>query len=566
MAIRLTAFSGETPAVNPRLLPDNSAQIAQNVRLERGDLVPMRTSKLAHTFNADAQTIYLFHGTWLGIPSIANIVPAPVAENRLYMTLAEGPPQMLVDGATQLGLAVPRPGAPPILTTSGTLDTDLSFSIIYVTTFVTIYDEESEPSDVSASFVVSPNMTVNLGQMEVRTDRGINRRRIYRSQTGTSGSTEFYLVGEQSVAATTFSDNLAANPIQELLPSVDYNPPPDGLKGIVAMPNGIMAAFVGKKLYFSEPFIPHAWPEKYVLTTDYDIVGLGVVGQSVVVATTGHPYLASGMTPESMTMERLRVNLPCVSARGIVDLGVGVAYPSTRGLVLVSANGAQIVSQGMMTPDQWAMLSPERMIASDINGRYAASYVVRDTTYGGVILIDLTGQQPFVLRASDSFQAAFTEIGTGRLFVLTDNRKVYEWDASGAAATEYIWRSKAFVLPEATNFGVVLVEGDNTMSPEEQDENRLRAPGLNLGIEPIGAPPIWLEPAYSSLMSGGAPPPPGFMAVIYADGKAVARVTTMNRPVRLPGGFAARQWEVEVRGNQRVSLITLANTVSELAV
>ena len=57
--------------------------------------------------------------------------------------------------------------------------------------------------------------------------------------------------------------------------------------------------------------------------------------------TKGMPYVAQGTHPENMTAARLDVNLPCVTARGIVDMGYAVAYPSPYGLVMISANDAE---------------------------------------------------------------------------------------------------------------------------------------------------------------------------------------------------------------------------------
>src|SRR5690606_18334280 len=104
-------------------------------------------------------------------------------------------------------------------------------------------------------------------------------------------------------------------------PSRHWTAPPDALSGLTAMPNGMMAAFVGKDLYFCEPFRPHAWPEIYVLTTDFPIVALGALGTTLWVLTEGYPYRVSGTTPGSMVMDKVEANLPCVNARAVVDLG-----------------------------------------------------------------------------------------------------------------------------------------------------------------------------------------------------------------------------------------------------
>ena len=118
------------------------------------------------------------------------------------------------------------------------------------------------------------------------------------------------------------------------MPSLSYNTPPDELEGLIALPNGMMAAYVGKKLYFSVPYQPHAWPEKYVLTVEHEIMGLGAMGTSIVVTTEAHPYLVSGSTPESMVSQKIEQNLACINKRSVVDLGYAIAYASNNGLVV----------------------------------------------------------------------------------------------------------------------------------------------------------------------------------------------------------------------------------------
>ena len=52
---------------------------------------------------------------------------------------------------------------------------------------------------------------------------------------------------------------------------------------------------------------------------------------------------------------------------------------------------------------------------------------------------------------------------------------------------------------------------------------------------------------------------------IYADGvlKYTANITSQE-PVRLPAGFKAYNWEVEILGNVPVRSVAMASTMSEL--
>lgn len=517
--IRIAPFSGEIPRVDARLLNVSAAQRAENVKLEEGTLMPLREKSVVETLGDPALTIYLHEDEWLSWPSAVEVVPGPVAADRLYIT-GDGVPKLRVAGDTY-PLAVTAPSAAPTAAlVTGTPDPELSSTVLYAYTWVTAFDEESEPSLVSNGLLWSPGLSVTVGAFAaVPTGRAIDRMRIYRSQTSALGETLLYLIHERAAGTSAFVDNVDANPIQELLPSLDYNQPPAALAGLVAMPNGMMAAFVGKRLYFCEPYRPHAWPQKYSLSVDYEIVGLGVFGAALAVMTKGQPYIVAGTAPDTMSMERLEVSLPCIAARGIVDLGFSVAYPSPEGLVVISSGGAQLVSRSLMTRDQWLRLNPASFVGGLFSGRYLASYDTGSDT--GILIVDLTGELPFITRAQDFADSMYTHIGTGALYVLQGD-DIYEWDALAGDPGTYIWRSKMFVLPAARNFGAFIAEGE---------------------LADVSA----------------------FAARIYADGALIATQDALNTVARLPGGFLARNWEVEIESNCKVTAIALGFSPSELA-
>lgn len=519
MSIRIAGFSGEIPRLDARLLANSAAQRAENVKLEEGTLQPLRERALVETLGAAAMTIYLHEEDWLSWAGVVDVVPGPVAADRLYIT-GDGAPKLRV-GVDTYPLAVARPDdAPAVALVSGTIDPDLSSTILYAYTWVTEFDEESEPSTLSNGLLWSPGLSVNVtGFSAVPSGRAIDRMRIYRSQTSALGETILYLIHERAAGTGAFVDDVDANPIQEQLPSLDYNTPPAGLTGLVAMPNGMMAAFVGKRLYFCEPYRPHAWPEKYSLSVDYEIVGLGVFGATLAVMTKGQPYIVSGTAPDTMSMERLEVSLPCIAARGIVDLGFSVAYPSPDGLVVISSGGAQLVSRTLMTRDQWLRMNPASFVAGQFSGRYLASYQLG--LVKRIIVVDLTGEQPFITRADDYADSMYTHIGTGALYILQGD-DIYEWDPLTADPGAYVWRSKRFVLPAPVNFGAFLAEGMEALDPS-------------------------------------------FAARVYADGDLVTTIGAFNAVARLPGGFLATNWEIEVESNCKVTALALGFSPSELA-
>lgn len=575
--IRIASFAGEIPRLIPRLLQENFAQVAQNTKLEDGSLLPIRRGKLVKQMSFDCKTIYRADNQWLGWDKFVDVEPGPVASDRLYIT-GDGKPKIYIDEQTY-DLAIERPASSVTATVDGTPDEDLSSTVIFAYTWVTAFDEESEPSDLSEGVLWSPGLGISLsGFSEPPENRAIDRMRIYRSQTSALGDTTLYFIAEREASTDIFDYDEDAYPMNEVIASTDYNAPPDDLKGLVSLPNGIMAAFVGKKVYFSEPYRPHAWPEKYIMTVDYPVVGLGVFGSSVAVLTKGMPYVMQGTSPDTMMSQRLEVNLPCLSAQSIVDLGYSVAYASTQGLVTVSQNGAVIASGSLLTMDQWRSMSPESFIAGQYSGRYMASYDYPDPQglqQRGMMIFDLSGSQPFMVRASDDADAMHFELGTGQLYLLRNNRDVYEWDSITEPYGEQYWKSKKFILSTFTNFGCIMVEGEDATTKEQKALIDARAAAVRARnrqiIESgatggaIGDLPVNTVPLAGSLLDPVESVEESFSVTVIADGKPIITVYHMNVPIPLPSGYTARTWEIEIRGNQQVSGIVLAYTPTEIS-
>lgn len=578
--LKLIGFSGEIPALIPRILPDANAQEAFNTRLDDGGLTPIRLSRFVNHFDdvppEGFKTIFKNGLEWLGWPDVVYAVPGPVAQDRLYI-FGDGAPKMRVAGV-EYGLAVTPPATGLTATVTGSATSpSTNVTRLYVYTNVTQFSEESEPSPLSNEADWSPGQGVTLSGFNttMSNDRVADKQRIYRSQTGQTGTSLFF-IKERIATTADFIDDVPVDAIQEQIPSLNWNAPPDGLTGVITMPNGMMAGFVGKDIYFCEPYRPHAWPEVYVLTADYLVVGLGAYGNSLVIMTEGNPYVATGSAPESMAADKLELNLPCINARGIQDMGYGVAYPSHDGLVLVQNGSASVVSGQLFARDDWQRLSPRTMIAGQFNGRYLACYRYSDgagNEFAGTLLFDVSGSQPFIIRSDITPGAFVYDIVSGELYFL-DDVDVYSWDAIGQINAMQFWKSKEFVLPKPTNFGAILIEADDAMSDDELAALEQRRQEL------IAENELMIEAGdLGGVMDGGAfneyavngdklNTVPGLNQTvsvsIFADDQHVATVSKLNKMARLPSGFLARKWSIAVSSDMRISQITLAMTGAEL--
>lgn len=466
MTLRITSFTGEVPHLDGRFLSNSGAQDTFNVRLNDGTLAPFNTPRFSYRFPTSDGYKSIFKISdaegWLGFTeSGVKIVRGPVAQERLYISgTSDGIPKFYINGSS-FPLAMPYPKTAPTAKTNQDPDADNLQEIVYAYTWVTDFDEESPPSPLTAQLKWSSGTPVTISGFEAApTNRRISRMRLYRSQSTASGDTNLYFISERTVSVLDWVDN--AYTLGEICPSINYDAAPAGLSGLISLPNGIMAGFIAgtNVLCFAEPWIPSAWPEAYQLTTDFHIVGIGAYGTTIVVLTTGKPYIVQGTTPSTMQMSRLDVNQPCISAESIVDLGSSVAYASPEGIVTVSASGVSIASKALFTQKQWQRLNPAAMNCAVHNGRYIAACAFEDED-GRVqscgLVFDFSGEQPFVLR-TDYADTFFYEIETGVLYMLQNGSDVYEYDPVGGERSELYWRSKPFLFPTPCNFGCILVE------------------------------------------------------------------------------------------------------------
>lgn len=562
MRYAIINFRGEVPAIHDRALPENFAALAENVRFESAIMEPLNaTAEVTQTL-ADAATIHLFDGQWLSWPTLVDAARAPVAESRIYYT-GDGAPKVR-SGPTVYDLALPAPVSAPTAANLTSPSPELIDTTVFVYTHVTSLGEESPPSTPSAGLDTAPGVVVRIdGFASAPSGRGIVARRIYRSVTSASGITGFYFVAEIPLATTLFDHDIVALPVAEALPSTDYDPPPATLLGLTAMPNGMMAAFDGRDVYFCEPYRPHAWPQKYVLTVDFPVIALCAFGSYLAVLTSGTPYVMQGTHPESMASEKLDASVPCLSRQGVVDIGMAAYFPSTEGLIQISPNGMRNVTDGIFSRRQWLAFSPETIKAERVGEDYMFLRTVSafDTYFGGTatgwittpdnLLGGSAGSVPGTILSGGEAATAFGEqkLGvlqkagqdnffvrldaaaplamhndpvSGEVYMLeSDKRTIVRWDDREAEPLAAKWRSKRLTTPFPESFSVLLVK------------------------------------TARKLITGDT-----FSAKIFANGALISTVTRANEPVRIAAALA-EEWEIEVESTVGVVAVTIAQSVDE---
>ncbi|WP_300747173.1 hypothetical protein [Pseudomonas sp.] len=535
-SIAITSFRGELPALTPRLLQPTNAQAARNVNLRKGSLraeyAPLPVTGIGGVITPSSIYRYPFgndgQGFWFawGDGKQANAAKSPLAKDawsRVYWT-GDGFPKMAPIGVATQGagpypsgfyrLGIPAPVSAPLVTEAGNSGTPPATQVnaTYIVTYVSAYGEEGPPSPASNIITRWDGAEDQLvGKINVQLPPAptgpynIVTKRLYRSESGG----EFLYLADFPVAQTNWVDETNSDELGIACPSLTWDMPDPTMMGLVEMPNGIFAGFFDNTLCFCEPYYPHAWPVDYQISFPDKIVGIGVTTAGLVVATTGRPRLVTGTTPAAMSASDPDADRVCVSRGSVVDMGEYVAYASTEGLVAVSGGEPQLITEGILTPEQWQALNPASIHACRYEGRYLGFY-----DGGCFALAPGEGMEFIDVHAANSYY----DIAASSLYLIQGST-ISKW--RGGPSMTYRWRSKIFEFPPGSaNFSCGKVVADTY--------------------------PVRFR--------------------VFAD-----QALVLDEPVngagmfRLPAGYAdAREWQVEASGTAEVFSIQIANTPSEL--
>ena len=555
-SIKLQTFGGILPQVSPRLLPDTAATIAESARFDAGRLSAWRAPLAINDHNnasfvvpTNTRTIYKHrdragNAYWLVWTTDVHAVPSPIAEDpfdRLYWTGQQFPRMAIgtevtgsaaptYEPSVSRKLGVPAPTDQPIasVTTPIADTTIIALSRSYVYTWVSGLGEESGPSPASAILDVKSGETVTLtitGAVPAHIYNTVSRpavRRIYR--TNVNG--EYQFVKDIPYTATSTTDAILDEDLGEIIPSVNWNTPadentgnhPDGpLIGLTAMPNGILAGHAGRSVFFSEAFLPHAFPRAYSLTTKSPVVGLASISIGLMVMTTGKPVLMTGSSPASMTATEIDNNQACVSARSIADMGSVALYASPDGLVAAGENGVSLITEGIFSRDQWQALNPSSIHGYHYEGRYI--FFWDNGAQSGGYVFDGRGDVPQISTLNYYAKAGFNDPVDDALYlVITEGGTTTVRKFDAGTAVPYTWQSKEVRLEKPINPSCAIVDAE----------------------------------AYPVTFT------------LFADGQQKHQQTVSSQSMfRLPAGYLAKEFQFRLNGSVDVNQVLIAESPEE---
>jgi hypothetical protein len=581
--LKIQSFGGEVPVQGIRALPDAMADESVNTWLYSQELRAIHPNvKLRDTITTTRDIFRIPRGTVGGDPSVPGVVPPPsylgdstwVEFTDPNTDVVRGPlindsfkrwyfcspttglmfntTSRLINGDPIYKVGVPNPTATMGLSVTGGVAT-ANVTRAYLYTFVNMYGEESGPSPPITGAGKPDGIWHLTGIADPPVDATrapYDHKTLYRSITSASGTTTFFKVADISLGTTIYDDNGAVNTDAILAGNLSFentngNLPPANLQGIIAMPNGFLIGWVDSDLWFSEPYKPFSWPAEYVVSTEYPIIGLGVFGQSCAVLTQGFPGVVTGITPATTALSKSTVMEPCLNRTAIVSTPEGVYYPSPNGLVSISANGVNNITQKLITKEEWLRdFSPAYLRACRYQQGYLALRAGPDIPNRTAFYLDLSDLRTAVTELSE-FDNAYNVVGdvwSAEIFVIRltgAQNTVQHYDPQTNFFLPYRWKSKEFQYVFKTNFSCYELFWD----ADRYDAVSTDAPEFC----PVGKPArirVWAD-----------------RALIYDETLLPVDNSTM---LRLPSGFKALVWQFEINGRAPVFNFHVASTVKEL--
>lgn len=407
------------------------------------------------------------------------------------------------------------------------------------------------------------------------------RRRIYRTGTG-STTAEYQLVAEIMGDEGMYTDIIDTGGLGAVLESETWIQPPTDMFGLVAHPHGFLVGASKNILCPSEPYQPHAFPEKYQVPLPSDIVGIGIYGTTIIAFTKDIPINVQGYTPDQLTRGRQDVGEPCTSKRSISSTGLGVLYRGTSGLFLLGYEGSDNATKNYLPASGFTS-------ASDTISAYWGNKIcwIDNATQSGYLFdpvredkgltefsVDYAIYDLHVSPIDGQLWASYLDGSQAKrapLFKIVSN------------PAKFTYWTQHIQLPKPVSFGALKVEWDwHLQGAAMKDREAMIVRNLRrragraaaIGDHYIGAVSLGgdeYETVYSADTSATVPTERFMKVTVIAEPNITDKTTTVfddyvvnDNPVRISNGIKSDVWQLKIVGNAKVSAVSLAEDITEL--
>ena len=613
MKLALNSFIGEVPRIAPRILPQNSAQKAEEVKFLSGELRPFYEDTLILNLDNDINYVYKWYissekAVWITSSVDFTIEKSPVfndENNRIIINYPDTKETRITDShLADLSLDADGNYLPLTLTKSNTYNikvpkiTGATMEVNNTSTSTNVesrsyaialvrewYDGKLDigplyapvlTADNKLTVDVSSGQTVTISNITIPSDAysdcGVKKAYVYRSTVGSDGTAMYGFVGEFPIIEDTtvysFTDSREPEDVEEAAVSSEWDEPVE-MGGILSLSNGVFVGFNGYDVYFSYPYQIHAWPYTYRVTVDYEIVGLGAFGNTVVVCTKGSPYLLLVSDPASVTVRPINSTYPCLSRKSIITISNGVVYASTNGLVLINSTSPTYFTERLLTRDEWSNFYPSNLSSAYYLDSYIGISNNKDKYIG--LMINVSDPSSGITTIHRNLISLYSDSNDNLLYFIVEEygqKKLILFDTPTKGSDQnfrsFTWRSKIFTSNEGNvTLATCRVRADyaSILSNTYYDYVAEHRP---INSEPIHTStinsPVNLSYYFDIINKYNAVL---FNYIVNNESKFIKLVYAPT-PFRLPSGFRGDEIEVEVTSRIPIHSIELASSMGEL--
>ena len=630
MNISQDSFYNEIPSVADHLLPDGHASLADSCNTETGELRAFRAPEKIEALSITAcASIYKYNENdnahWIASENVRHYCKSPISGDqyeRVYYTgeaylrffandnISGGGFDPTVD---HILAGIPAPTAAPTVVTTG----GGAVYKGYVYAYVNSYGDEGPPSSVGSDSDYNTGSVAIEDIVAAPAGRAINRIRLYRTNSGSSGAAEFqfaldarwfdtstaYAIGDYVIYLTDlyrFTSTHAAGAwnaghvaagdavtdanLLAVYPKMNYDPPPDGLTNLISLADGSFAGFVGNIVYRSEPFHPNAWPAEYQIPLDITLVGIAADRNTITAGGNGVPFTIYGSHPSNTGRSKASEIIPMLNTRGIASGNGGVFFTSRKGIFFSDGTSFTNMTSQLIDSATWDSYSPDTLTIYWYNRKLFAF----DSTTRKGFFIDFNRSQLTLSTLSTYAHTAVSD-DDGKLYVVLDDTEAFEvddppadiplciseWEGSEYNYIQYTYRSRVFHLPYPTNLsalymvidsdaydaaiGSLDLEAENAvifaagLTGSYGDDDQTYGEGFEFGGDEM-------------LSIGNVSISPYVTFRLYGDGvlRSSKTISPSNTKRRLPAKYLADKIYFELSGYIPIRKVSIATSMDEL--
>lgn len=612
MKYSLSNYLGMFPRFQPYLIGDTAAQLLVDGNITSGGLEAFRRDFEVYKLDKLYKDMYLYthpngYSQWLLFDKEVDVVRSAVIDdvsNQVFIsgfddlrtfdstTLDKYDKTITVDNSYKAGITTPVAPTLSLVEGKGNTKTSRSYLISYARHWdsgkIDLGGASLPATTTTGETYVDADEThvAKLSGIQLNPNKDDERAYwvyIYRASINTSGQgswryvTSFSTKGgflpkgvtyNDSEGTYEFVDEYTEESLGEVATNLNWTCP-DKLKGIINVGNGVFAAYKGNTVYLSEPYQGHAFPSEYAIPLDYNVVGLGSFGNTLVICTESKTYTVVVSNPAAVILRPIQEAHACVSKESIVSIADSVIYATAYGLIRVTGDGATRLTYPIISDLAWSKYKPETIRAAAYQGKYLMFFTSDLVEYSGCI-IDFQEIKTGILGLSLEISCLWQDDSSSNVYVQYISPEILEprifvFGEHPQLRRVYKWRSKKFI----NNFGLTTLAAGkvnfNDDSIEFKNEEFIYEPSwAAINMNYVNRFPINGDSNTGRYWASNMDRH-WCTLDFYADDKVRKSVNIYNNtPFRLPAGFRADSFYVDITSTLPIARVQLATSFGEL--